>query len=47
VYDQKASETFQGTEHYAAKYFGSGSLQGFFVYDDIRLGSCTGKDSTG
>ena len=45
-YDETASSTYQKTDQKAHITFGSGSLMGHFVTDDMRVGSCDGK-STG
>lgn len=46
-YDSKASTTYIPTKQAATIYFGSGSLAGHFVTDDVRLGSCDGTKSSG
>jgi len=47
AFDQDASTTFKSSNQRATIYFGSGSLAGHFVTDDIRLGSCDGTKSSG
>ena len=42
-YDDKASDTAKRTSQKAHINFGSGSLSGTFMTDDIRLGSCDSK----
>lgn len=44
-YDETKSSTYKKTEQGAAIGFGSGSLEGHFVTDDIRVGSCDSKSS--
>ena len=44
-YDPDASKTHQKTEQRAHITFGSGSLEGTFYTDDMRIGSCDGKSS--
>ena len=46
-YDETKSSTYKKTNQTADISFGSGSLSGFFVTDDIRLGTCDGSTSSG
>jgi len=47
AFDSDASSTYHPTDQRATIYFGSGSLAGHFVIDDVRLGSCDGTKSSG
>jgi phytepsin len=44
-YDETKSSTYKPTDKAAEIHFGSGSLSGTFVTDDLRVGSCDGKSS--
>lgn len=44
-YDDTKSSTFNKTDQKAHITFGSGSLAGHFVTDDVRVGSCDEKSS--
>ena len=44
-YKNEASTSFTATDQKAFIQFGSGSLMGNFVKDDLRLGSCDGKSA--
>lgn len=46
-FDTSLSQTVQNTTQTARIFFGSGSLSGNFITDDIRLGSCDGSKSSG
>jgi phytepsin len=38
-YDPSKSSTYEPTETFCEIEFGSGSLQGFFAFDDVRVGA--------
>jgi len=44
-FDNEASHTAKMLEQEASIKFGSGSLKGHFMTDDIRLGTCDSKSS--
>jgi hypothetical protein len=46
-YDPSASKTYISTNQSAEITFGSGSLAGNFVIDDVRLGTCDVSKSSG
>ena len=41
-YNNLTSLTAVSTAQEATVFFGTGTLEGHFVYDDLRIGSCDG-----
>jgi len=46
-FDDTASKTAKKLDQNAHIQFGSGSLSGHFMTDDMRVGSCDGSKSSG
>jgi hypothetical protein len=46
-FNTQLSSSMQNTSQTARIFFGSGSLSGNFITDDVRLGSCDGSKSAG